>query len=123
MLGTFFVVVVVGCVPPTPTLSPVAATVECDSGCKTEWERSQIWLAKHSAMKIQTATDVLLQTYTSTGTGTDADYTIIKEPIGAGRYRISVRTHCANMFGCVPKEEDSRAALLRYIRTGEDTGT
>ena len=31
--------------------------------CPQYWERAQLWLAKHSNMKIQTSTAVLLQTY------------------------------------------------------------
>lgn len=102
---------------PARALGPI---VECDSGCKTEWERAQVWIAKHSNMKIQTATDLMIQTYTSVDLSTSIDFTVVKEPVGAGQYRITVRTHCANVLGCNPGEEDTRATLLYYIKTGID---
>jgi hypothetical protein len=115
------------CVPPSAAneaaLAPARAVgpiVECDSGCKPEWERAQVWIAKHSNMKIQTATDLMIQTYTSVDYSTYLDFTVVKEPVGAGRYRITARTHCAAMFGCSPSEDDTRSTLLYYIKTGTD---
>ena len=115
------------CVPPNAVneeaLAParsVGPVVECDSGCKPEWERAQVWLAKHSNMKIQTATDLMIQTYTSVDGSSFLDYTVVKEPMVAGRYRITVMTHCASMFGCATNEDDTRSILLYYVKTGTD---
>jgi hypothetical protein len=118
------------CMPPSianeTELAParaVGAVVECDSGCKPEWERAQVWLAKHSAWKIQIATDVMIQTCTSVDESAFLDFTIIKEPTGAWRHRITVSTHCASWFHCVPGEDDTRSTLLYYIKTGTDLWT
>lgn len=98
----------------------VGTSVECDSGCTTEWQRAQLWLGKHATMKVATATDVLLQTYTPPQDSPRYYFSITKEPIGGGRYRISATLACQSLVGCSPKEEDVRKALLYYVKTGDD---
>ena len=71
-----------------------------DADCKVKWDASQLWLAKNSPMKIQIATDVVLETYGSTR-GKLA-FRVTKEPIGAGEYRIFAEAGCDNPFGCSP---------------------
>jgi hypothetical protein len=94
--------------------------VECDSGCKPEWERAQLWLAKHSSMKVQIATDVMLETYNSTGYDPVYSFTVTKEPAGGGRYRIAARLTCGNPLGCDPNAGDIQDAYLYYVKTGKD---
>jgi len=98
----------------------VGTSVECDSGCTVEWQRAQLWLAKHATMKVQTATDVLLQTYNPPEDHPQYGFSVTKEPIGAGRYRIATEIFCQNLIGCSPRKEDVRNALLYYVKTGDD---
>jgi hypothetical protein len=98
----------------------VGTSVECDSGCTVEWQRAQLWLGKHATMKVATATDVLLQTYTPQQDSPQYYFSITKEPIAGGRYRISANLACQSMLGCSPKEDDVRKALLYYVKTGDD---
>lgn len=115
----------VGCLPPQPLeLGPAvdAGPVTCDTGCKVAWQRSQFWIAKHSLMKIQTATDVLVQTYNPTK-ATDQTYgfTVTREPMGGEKYRITLETSCANQYnGCSPIADDVKAAFYYYVATGVD---
>lgn len=104
-------------------LAPAASigtSVECDSGCKIEWQRAQYWLGKHATMKVATATDVLIQTYTPPENHPQYGFSITREPLGEDRYRISAELFCQGFLGCSPKEEDVRNALLYYVKTGED---
>jgi hypothetical protein len=128
ILAAVSVLAMTGCITGTNSamltvLAPargVGQVVECDSGCKTEWERTQLWFAKHSSMKVQTATDVMLQTYNTVGSDPSYSFSATKEPIGGGRYRISVAMACGNMFGCSPAPADVHDAAMFYIKTGRD---
>lgn len=116
------------CVSSTSTelstaLAPAASvgtSVECDSGCKIEWQRAQLWLAKHAPMKVQSATDVEIQTYNPPEHHAWYGFSIMKEPIGGDRYKISATLGCGNFIGCSPKAVDVRNALLYYVKTGDD---
>ena len=104
-------------------LAPAASVgtwVECDSGCKIEWQRAQLWLAKHAPTKVQSATDVQLQTYNPPEQHAWYGFSIMKEPIGGDRYKISATLGCGNFIGCSPKAVDVRNALLYYVKTGDD---
>ena len=107
-------------------LAPAHGTgplIVCDSGCKVEWQRAQLWLAKHSVMKIQTATDVLLQTYNSDEKfNSGYAFTITKEPMDNSHYRISIEIACrtGKWTGCDPKPDDVRDAFIYYVKTGND---
>jgi hypothetical protein len=98
----------------------VGTSVECDGGCKLEWERAQLWLGKHAPTKVQTTTDILLQTYNPPGNNAWYGFSITKEPLGGDRYKISADLACANMIACSPKAVDVRNALLYYVKTGDD---
>jgi hypothetical protein len=104
-------------------LAPAASigtSVECDIGCKREWQRAQYWLGKHATMKVATATDVLIQTYTPPENHPQYGFSVTREPLGGDRYRISAELFCQSFLGCSPKEGDVRNALLYYVKTGED---
>lgn len=93
----------------------------CDSKtCPDQWARAQLWLAKNAHMKIQTATDTIIQTYNVTDGNPVYTYTIMKEPLGDGRYKISIKLICGNLFGCIYEANDLRHAIYHYLNTGED---
>lgn len=68
--------------------------------CSALWDAAQIWVVKHAAYKIQTATNVLIETFTSTDTELSAR--VLKEPNGQGGYKFTVYVWCGNPFGCFP---------------------
>ncbi|HKN65977.1 MAG TPA: hypothetical protein VJW73_06850, partial [Gemmatimonadaceae bacterium] len=88
--------------------------------CKGDWERAQLWIVKHSKWKIQTATDVLVETYNPSEYDPSFGFTATKEPLGNGRYKISLNAKCANFLGCDPREADVVAAFNHYVATGLD---
>jgi len=115
---------VVACKPTPLVLGPAAnsATPVCSTDCKEQWERAQLWLVNHAAYKIQTATDVILETYKAEG----GYYTfrVTKEPVGGGKYRIVIRMGCVEgavpWQNCDPTGSDLTAAFNYYVATGND---
>lgn len=126
----FTLIFALGCVSGVTTegvktaLAPaegIAFEAVCASGdCPQYWERAQLWLAKHSNMKIQTSTDVLLQTYNpSSSAGSTYGFTITKEPLTEGQYKIVMEANCSGMM-CAPKVEEVYKAFYYYVTTGKD---
>ena len=75
----------------------------CDGAadCAAKWDAAQLWVAQHAGYGIQTATNVVIQTYTSVNSSdTRLMATVTKEPIGSGKYRIVAKLSCWNMSGC-----------------------
>jgi hypothetical protein len=91
-----------------------------EATCAEQWQRAQLWLAKHSNMKIQTSTDVLLQTYNPPSvSGSTYSFTVTKEPLGNGQYKILMEAPCNGMM-CSPKVEEVKKAFYYYVQTGKD---
>lgn len=103
------------------TLAAATTTgpVEC-TGCKAEWERAQLWLTRHSKWKMQTATDVVLQTFSPVNYDVSYGFTITKEPVLEGKYRIKLAMACGNPLGCDPAPSDVGRAFYHYVATGVD---
>jgi hypothetical protein len=91
-----------------------------EATCAEQWQRAQLWLAKHSNMKIQTSTEVLLQTYNPpSNSGSTYSFTVTREPLGNGQYRIFMEAPCNGMM-CSPKVEEIKKAFYYYVQTGKD---
>ena len=73
----------------------------CDGerDCTAKWEAAQLWVVRNAGFKIQTVTNVLIQTFNASNHSIYLAATITKEPQGGGRYRILSSFGCANMFG------------------------
>ena len=80
-----------------------------------------MWVAKNSYWKIQVATDVMISTYNGTEHSTQNSYSLVREPLGDGRERITMRTGCNNIFGCTTRPDVAIRSLYDYVT--EDTGT
>ena len=97
-----------------------AGPVTCDSNCTMAWERAQFWVAKHGAWKIQSATNILIQTYNPPEHDTRYGISVMKEPLEGGRYTIKLALYCANWIRCDPRAADVAAAFNHYVATGVD---
>jgi hypothetical protein len=64
-------------------------TCRDDRDCKVKWEAAQLWIVHNASYKIQTATDVLLETYNSTDQDTGYRGASNK---GAPRRGLSIRS-------------------------------
>jgi hypothetical protein len=99
--------------------TPAFAT--CDSTtCREQWERAQVWIALHSKWKVQTATDVMIETYNPTQYDPSYGFSVLKAPVGGGRYHIGLALKCGNAFGCSPSVQQVRTAFVHYVITGTD---
>lgn len=102
--------------PSPQTVAQFRNTIPTCSGeadCKAKWEAAQLWVVHNAGFKIQTATDVLIETYNPTGGSPSLAARVTKEPLGGGKYQIVVFVWCDNVFGCVP---DSWQAALAFNR-------
>lgn len=90
---------------------------EGEKQCSERWSAAQVWVSKNCGMKIQLATDSLIETYNSAAArnSTTLGASVTKEPLGNGRYRIAIRTGCANIFGCFPDAHQSALDFNRYV--------
>lgn len=99
--------------------APPDAPLPCVGECKTEWQRAQLWLAKHSRWKLQATTDVILQTYNPINHEPSYGFSVAREPSADG-YTITMSLGCGNAFGCDPLPTDVRRAFYQYVSTGTD---
>lgn len=93
-------------------------TPTCSAGadCDAKWDAAQLWIVKNAGFKMQTTTNVVLQTFgpsTATSSSTNLAVTVTREPDGPQRFRIVARMSCGNPFGCSP---EAPAALLAFNR-------
>ncbi len=91
----------------------------CDGAadCTAKWDAAQLWVVKNAGFKIQTTTNVVIQTFgpsTVTADSTSVAVTVTREPLGGQRYRIVAHASCGNPFGCTPELVPT---LLDFNRT------
>lgn len=116
-----------GCVSTNSHLQTVLApaenignSVECSKGCKDEWNRAQFWIAKHSKLKIQTMSDVMIDTYNAINQDTVFQFTITREPMGNDNYSIVMNLRCGNYIGCHMDPTYVKRAFYYYVKHGKD---
>jgi hypothetical protein len=96
--------------------TPSVFSVERSKG-DDAWGRAQSFLGRFSSMKLQIATDFVIQTYNPTESEVDYGYSVTKTPIG-NNFEFQVRCSCGNMFGGAEARKNARI-LSYYILTGE----
>jgi|LSQX01.3.fsa_nt_gb hypothetical protein len=108
--------------PYVSCLKSYPSGLPCPKDSTQEWERAQVWLARHSQWKIQIATNALLQTYNPPSNHYIPSYSfmITKEPYGTNQNIIKIAMQCSNMFGGDPKPEDIEKAFYYYVESGVD---
>lgn len=84
------------------------------------WERAQVWVAQNSRLKIQTATNVLIETYGAGSYDPTLAMRVLKEPMGGGAYRIVFSGGCNNMFGCSPTVAEAGMTFNAYVNAVND---
>lgn len=111
-----------GCAVQSPERQAVMAEAQrtvpvCvgERDCAAKWDAAQLWVVRNAGFKIQTANNVLIQTFNPTNHSIYLAATITKEPQGGGRYRILAQFGCANMFGCKPDPAQAIVDFNRYV--------
>lgn len=99
-----------------------ASRPTCDGQeqCDAMWERAQVWVAQNSRLKIQTATNVLIETYGGRQHDTTLSMRVLKEPMGGGKYRIVFSGGCNNMFGCSPTTAEAGIVFNAYVNAASE---
>jgi hypothetical protein len=101
--------------------APDAAEVVCEGAdCDEAWERAQLWIVNHSKCEILWALECIILTVKPPGNAPQYQFSVIKEPLDNGSYKIQISMYCGNMLGCDPKPEDVSRAFYHYVQTGLD---
>lgn len=83
--------------------------------CDFLWQRAQVWVNQNSAWRIQTANDVIIQTFGPGGDSPDTAYTIQREPNQDGSAAITISANCANFIGCIPEIPVAIRSFKQYL--------
>lgn len=111
-----------GCVSQAERASNQAAMNEsvpvCETTkqCEVAWSAATTWVTEHCAMKLQTVTDSLLETYNSPPDSPQISCRVLKEKGPGGRAAVRISVGCANIFGCVPNSVDSVLAFGSFVK-------
>ena len=119
MVGVMGLILVAGCATtPDPQrqamMDEINRTIPTCAGaedCNAKWEAAQLWIVRNADYKIQTATNVLIETYNPEPHSPSLAARVIKEPMGGGQYRLLVKTWCNNIYGCT---KDIYAKALEF---------
>ena len=80
-----------------------------EKDCAAKWEVAQLWVSQNAGYKIQTSTNVIIETYNSRDSGLAANIT--KEPLGSGKYKIVAKIWCRyesqGPYSCSPYSLDA----------------
>ncbi|MGR8932594.1 MAG: hypothetical protein ACU836_18380 [Gammaproteobacteria bacterium] len=75
--------------------------------CNAKWEAAQLWVVHNAGWKIQTQSNVLIETYNADHGSTNIAVRVTKEPLGGGRYTLLVKVWCDNLIRCYPDTLDA----------------
>lgn len=111
---------IAGQAPPAPTaaeISDAAAPLRCFSAsqCDRWWRASQVWVVNASALKLQIATDAVLQTYSPSSQTPRWAFTITRAPHLDGGEVFDIRVDCARGYSCAPAYETVVADYKRMV--------
>lgn len=95
---------------------PVCNTKE---DCDAKWEAAQLWIVHNAGYKIQTATSAVIETYNPAEYDTAIAARVTKEPMGKGKYKLVLKTWCANLFGCSINDVDAIISFNNAINSME----
>jgi hypothetical protein len=95
---------------------PTSFTVAKDEA-PDAWGRAQSFVGRFSSMKLQTATDFVIQTYNPTNYNVAFGYYVTRTPVGA-EHQIDVQCVQGNPFSSGDGNTNAHIAAL-YIATGE----
>jgi hypothetical protein len=92
--------------------------IVCEKGddCEQKWGAALLWVTQNSHWKIRNQSDSLISTEGPFDTS-NAAFTIVKTPLGHGRYQIVMDAGCGSSLfvGCDPKVSDLKAAFFKTL--------
>lgn len=81
------------------------------------WGRAQSFIGRFSSMKIQTATDFVIQTYNPLSNAVQYGYYVTRTPMGE-QMQFDVQCVTGNLFASGNANQNAKV-LAYYIKTGE----
>jgi hypothetical protein len=119
MIGVMGLVLATGCATTTDPqrqalIDELNRTIPTCAGaedCNAKWEAAQLWVTRNASYKIETVTNVLIETYNPAPNSPSLAARVIKESQGGGKYRLLVTMWCDNIFGCTP---DAHVKALEF---------
>ena len=91
---------------------------ESEQQCRTMWERAGYFVNANAGFRVKVHNDTSIQTYNPIKNSTNIAFSIAKEPLGNGQYRIWTAAACANTDSCESKRYEMIARAKYYIRFG-----
>ena len=85
-----------------------------DNQCQVMWSAARGWVLSHAGTKIQNYGADYFDTYNPITNSPALAAQVSKDALGSGKYKISAKLWCDNMFGCQP---NAWQALLDFNRT------
>src|SRR5579871_4902653 len=88
---------------PTPDETAAASqpvTCSNEADCRAKWSRALDWVLQNSSWRIQTQTDLLIETYPGDQYTPLLSYSISRVDGADGTARIEFRAGCQNFLGC-----------------------
>lgn len=103
--------------PSAAEIVDAAVPLRCTSQqqCDRWWRAAQVWIANNAGLKLQVATDAVLQTYGSTASIPRWAFTVTREPMDGGVEAIEIRVQCAKGYACTPAYETVIADFKRTL--------
>ena len=84
--------------------------------CAEYWKRAQVWIAQNSRMKIQLATDAVIETFDPPNYPAVRGYRITRTPMADGIERISIASACNSEWTCATDEYLDAVKFKRFVR-------
>ena len=105
-----------GCktIPPSShdvELSQKPLICESKELCDKMWKKASFWVATNAGYKIQTANDVVIQTYNAPNYSMTWAFQVSREPLEGTKERIWLRPSCGSVPSC---QEDRRTLAARF---------
>jgi hypothetical protein len=95
---------------------PLEFTVQ-NEDAEMAWGRAQSFIGRFSSMKLQTATDYVIQTYNPSSSGVAYGYHVTKTPLGKST-QFNVTCNTGNLFAMGDALSNAHI-LAYYMSTGE----
>lgn len=94
------------------------------SECKLMWERGIYYVANNSKWRVVAETSNLIETERPYKNYYALAYSITREPMGEGRYRIATAAWCGLQdWVCRPHADEGIARAKYYMKTGQQLAT
>jgi hypothetical protein len=83
--------------------------------CEAAWAAARTWIQQNAGFKLQTYSSDFMETYNPTNSSPELAASVSKEPIGGGKYQLTIKLWCDNMFGCQPNEKVAHATFNQFV--------